>query len=130
MARKREELGRDLPEGELTHNPFEALRPGGGPPSAPEDGSAPRGGSDSSVPLPARKLVVRHESKGHGGKSVTCVEGFEVDADLEGLARAARKSLGAGARAVEGALVVQGKQVERIALWLEQRGYERVVRGN
>jgi translation initiation factor 1 (eIF-1/SUI1) len=45
------------------------------------------------------------------------------------LARAAAHALGVGAGVEEGALVVQGDQAGRLAVWLTQRGFQRVERG-
>lgn len=141
MGKKREELGADLPDGELTHNPFAALRPkGAGSPAAGAGATKPAKPAKLTKPAKAtreappasaaEKLVVRHESKGRGGKTVTRVSGFAPGAALQELAREARRALGAGVRAGEGELQVQGKQVERVASWLEGRGFPRVVRGN
>lgn len=97
------------------------------PPPAP----APRSvRATPSMPAEAR-IVVRRERKGHGGKSVTIAEGPGLVAhDLEALARAAARALGAGARVESGALVVQGEQTERLIAWLGARGIGSVVRGN
>jgi translation initiation factor 1 (eIF-1/SUI1) len=40
------------------------------------------------------------------------------------------KSLGAGARVEDGAIVVQGEQTDRLIAQLEQRGFSGIVRGN
>jgi translation initiation factor 1 len=133
MARKREEIEGELPGGELTHNPFATLGPAGGERVPAPRAQAAEEGSPLAAHAPgpsSSKLVVRHESKGRGGKAVTCVTGLAPGAELEALARAASRALGAGARAVEGELLVQGRQVERVAAWLEGRGFTRVVRGN
>lgn len=118
------------PEG-LTHNPFASLRAGGTPTSrivsAPTAAPSARTSSDASAS--PRRIVVRVERKGHGGKTVTRVEGL-VGRDLAELARELSRALGAGAR-VEGAdLVVQGEHVERIERCLVERGVRDVVRGN
>ena len=126
MGKGREERKQDLPDGELFHNPFAALRPGGTPaPKDPAEAEArPR------EPAPGRKLVVRHESKGRGGKTVTRVTGLAQGAPLDELAREVRKALGAGAKVEGEELLIQGQQVERAAAWLESRGLGPVVRGN
>jgi len=74
---------------------------------------------------------VRLERAGHGGKSVTCVEGPGlVGVELGGLARELAKSLGVGVR-VEGAeLLVQGDQRERLGDALRRRGLSDVRRWN
>ena len=58
---------------------------------------------DPVAALLARKLVVRRERKGRGGKTVTLVQfpsGAQPDAALEALAGELRKSLGTSARFV------------------------------
>ena len=74
------------------------------------------------------RVVLRRERKGRGGKTVTVVEGVPV-LIAERLARALRKGLGCGARVEEGAVVLQGDQVERSAAWLIVRGVKKVIRG-
>lgn len=114
-------------------NPFEVLRerlggslPCGLPPTPPP--TAPR------VPptrLTEERVTVRRERAGRGGKTVTLAEGPGLAGrDLEALARAAAKALGLGARAENGALVLQGDQGERLVAWLGTRGFARVERGN
>ena len=77
------------------------------------------------------KLVVRHERKKRGGKTVTRVSGLEVgEAECGDLARELKRALGCGASLEGGDILVQGSLVERVAEWLEQRGGGRVVRGN
>lgn len=75
------------------------------------------------------KVVVRVERKGHGGKTVTCVDGLAGASpdDLEALARDLRKGMGTGARVEGGAVVVQGDLRERVTTWLSARGARRVV---
>ena len=79
----------------------------------------------------ARKIVLRRERKGRGGKTVTVVEGVKLPpSGLEGLARALRRALGCGA-SVEGAtIVVQGDMLVRIEPWLLEHGVPRVVVGS
>ena len=75
------------------------------------------------------KLVLRRERKGHGGKTVTVVEGLPPEA-LAAACKALKTALGCGA-VVDGAtVVVQGDQVERGAAFLTARGARQVVRGN
>lgn len=74
---------------------------------------------------------MRRERAGRGGKTVTLAEGPGLAGrDLEALARAAARALGLGARAEDGALVLQGDQSDRLAAWLGTRGFARVERGN
>ena len=79
----------------------------------------------------AKKLVVRRERKGHGGKTATVVEGIRVSPSaLERMARELRRALGCGASVEDGCLVVQGDQVARVERWLVDHGAPKVVVGN
>jgi translation initiation factor 1 len=74
---------------------------------------------------------VRLERAGHGGKSVTRVEGPGlVGADLSALATELSRALGLGARVEGGELLVQGDQRERVGEALRGRGFGDVRRGN
>ena len=79
----------------------------------------------------AGALVVRRERKGHGGKTVTVVDGLRLPpARLEALARAMRKALGCGSWTDAGRVALQGDRVEQAAAWLQRHGARRVTRGN
>lgn len=140
----------------LTHNPFAALRAkvseeagAGEAPSSPieKQGRAQvaagpsadlSAGSPSGLPsgaglAPGAAVVVRHERKGHGGKTVTVIDlsraGSTSKPALEALARDLRKALGAGARAGDQEVTVQGDLVERVARFLEETHGARVTLG-
>ncbi len=97
------------------------------PKAAPASASrAPEG------PLsPCAKVVARRERKGHGGKTVTRVEGLAAlgAAGVDDVARRLRKALGCGATVEGDDVLVQGDQVDRVAEWLEREGARKVVRG-
>ena len=79
----------------------------------------------------AKKLVVRRERKGRGGKTATVVEGIRVSPSaLERIARELRRALGCGAGVEEGTIVVQGDLVARVERWLVEHGAPKVVVGN
>lgn len=133
MSRKhqRRELGG---EG-LTHNPFRALArspasQGETDSNAHED---PPAGPDDGKPVEGRRVVVRKERKGRGGKAVTVVSWPGADAPsadaLRSIAGDLGKALGAGARVEEETVVVQGDQVDRVAAHLESHHAARVTRG-
>ncbi len=87
---------------------------------------------DPVAALLARRLVVRRERKGRGGKTVTVVQwpdGAEADA-LDALARELRKGLGTAAQREEASIAVQGDIADRVAAWLAGRGAGRIVRGD
>ena len=108
----------------LTHSPFASLRGTlGEVPEAPGDRSQESGASAAPIDTKPSSLggtvVVRHERKGHGGKTVTVADlsraGGSAAQDLDQVAKALRKALGAGARAGDQCVTVQGDQVERVA---------------
>src|SRR5437762_10703019 len=57
----------------------------------------------------ATKIVLRRERKGHGGKTVTVVEGFRLPPSaLEKIARELKRALGCGATLDGARIIVQG----------------------
>ncbi|MEM9382302.1 MAG: hypothetical protein AAGB93_20275 [Planctomycetota bacterium] len=125
--------------GELTHNPFAALRGRLG--EGAKGGEAPVVDGGSSEPYPGPdggtagggSVVVRRERKGRGGRTVTIAawsgRGAPEGEALEALARDLGKRLGCGARVEDGAVVVQGALVDRLAAILETEHGARVTRG-
>jgi translation initiation factor 1 len=102
-------------------------------PAAPPPAEAPPPSSASAAIAlsPGAKLVLRRERKGHGGKTVTVIEGLALPAArLETIARALRKALGCGARVEENCVLVQGDHVDATESWLRRHGAGRIVRGN
>lgn len=76
------------------------------------------------------KVVVRRERKGHGGKTVTVVDGLALPpADLESLARRMRKALGCGSWVEDGRVLLQGDRAPAAETWLRANGARHVVRG-
>jgi len=95
---------------------------------AAEPAAPVAGGIDLSR---AGKLVVRRERKGHGGKTVTVVDGLAASPTaLDELARAMRKALGCGSWVEDGRVVLQGDRPDAAATWLMRRGARQVTRGN
>lgn len=79
----------------------------------------------------SRRLVVRRERKGHGGKTVTVVDGLGLPpAAGAALARAMRRALGCGAWLDDGRVVLQGDCADAAAAWLTRHGARQVTRGN
>lgn len=103
--------------------------------------AASEAASDTPAPAPAHtppvvsadldslpKVVLRVQRKGHGGKTVTRVEGLDLpDAVLHDRCKQLKKSLGTGVRVDGDALVVQGDQLDRVRAWLTAQGVRRVV---
>lgn len=110
----------------LTHSPFASLRGSLG--EVPE--AAAEKASSTNAETPAKPIslggtvVVRHERKGHGGKTVTVADlsraDWPVGHGLDLVAKALRKALGAGARAGDQCVTVQGDQVERVAAFFKE----------
>lgn len=97
------------------------------PSGTPEPPPAPMAGQLSSL----KKLVLRRERKGRGGKTVTIVSGFTgAHPALKPLARELGRALGCGTSVESDTLVIQGDQVERAATWFANQGVAKVVRGS
>ena len=74
------------------------------------------------------KIVISHERKGRGGKTVTLIRGLALDDNtLAQLARDMRQSLGTGGTIEDGAIVLNGDQTLRAAQWLVERGYQQRI---
>ena len=112
----------------LSANPFAALQgalgelPAGDPtpaelaPDRPPDPPSTRS-------LLHGKLVLRRETKGRGGKTVTLVRGLALDeAGLAALGKKLRSACGAGGAAKDGVLEIQGDHVERVLELLAREG--------
>jgi translation initiation factor 1 len=118
-----------------SNNPFAklaALRDALPPGQAPAAPVAPAVEADPVKALLARRVVVRRERKGRGGKTVTVVQfpdGAE-EAPIDALAKELRKGLGTAAQREESSVAVQGDIADRVAAWLAARGAARIVRGD
>jgi translation initiation factor 1 len=137
-SKPREAVPGSAPAGVPFNNPFAQLRAAQAPPMA-ESAAAPSPGTDtesttgatSSSPRFGGKLVLRRERKGHGGKTVTVLEGVAQPPEaLAELARELARALGSGVRVDGSSLVIAGDQRERLATWLRAHGASQVVLGN
>ena len=73
---------------------------------------------------------MRTEKKGHGGKTVTVVQGV-LPAARDQISSALKKSLGCGSRTNDdGDIVVQGDLLQRVIAFLEAAGAKKIVRGS
>lgn len=109
----------------LRHNPFAALGP-----SVPEDAPASAPAEPEERPSGARfaaKVVVRRETKGRGGKTVTRISGIAAE-HREALADRMKRALGCGATIEGDDVLLLGSLVDRAADWLAAEGAPRVVR--
>ncbi|MDR1510558.1 MAG: translation initiation factor [Synergistaceae bacterium] len=79
----------------------------------------------------AARAILRRESAGRGGRTVTTVE-LRPEPDnrtAEELAKMMRKSLGCGSHVEPRKIVLQGDMRERAALWLEKQGVREISSG-
>ena len=123
----------------LTHNPFANLlqeTDRSDLPQGPEQESESPPQKELSPPQhlqkrlkEVRKVVLRKERKGRGGRTVTLIEGVTdfPESLLEELASQLKKALGTGATLEEGTVVLQGDQRDRANRWLAERGVEEIV---
>ncbi len=79
----------------------------------------------------AGKIVVRRERKGHGGKTVTVIDGLALGTKgMERAARELRKTLGCGSWVEHRRIILQGDLARGAEAWLRARGATRIVQGN
>lgn len=124
MARKKGDVVDTSGARPLTHNPFAAL----GPAAPREEAPRPATVEPSAEPLRLTdKIVVRRETKGRGGKTVTRIRGLPA-AHREALADRMKRALGCGASLDGEDVLLHGSLVERAADWLAAQGATRVVR--
>ena len=86
------------------------------------------------APKPApqpNKIVVRKEGKGRGGKPATLIRGIDLQgAPLQALVKKLKTKLGAGATVEDdGAIAVQGEQIDRVIALLTAEGFKRIIAG-
>ncbi|HYC54195.1 MAG TPA: translation initiation factor [Candidatus Binatia bacterium] len=111
--------GLDALRDKLPPSPANADRPS---PAAPP----PR----PSIFARSSKVVVRRERKGHGGKTVTRIEGLDGStAELEAVARELKTAFGCGASVEERDVLLQGDHGQRLVAVLQKRGVRHVVEG-
>ena len=115
----------------MTGNPFDKLANLRDQlPAGPTPDAQPKTAPEKKAPkLFDAKVVVRKERKGHGGKTVTVVDGVLAHA-REDMAGEMKRALGCGARIEDGSIVLQGDLMERAAQWLEKKGAAKVIRGS
>ncbi len=116
---KKARIDLDGPVGGLTSNPFASLARSAEKSPMPE---APAKECASAEPPTGGTVEVRYERKGHGGKEATVVRWLSDSPDasaLRELSRSCARALGAGVRGGADSLVIQGRQVDRVAAYLE-----------
>jgi translation initiation factor 1 len=80
----------------------------------------------------ANRVILRRESAGRGGRTVTVVESRPpFDAKTAGeLAKIMRKALGCGAHAEGTNVILQGDIQDRAEAWLKKQGVQKFVKGS
>lgn len=128
MAARKQRNDPDVTEsGSARHDPFAALR-GLALPKGPEEPPPPVPSAAKTV---TARITVRRERAGHGGKTVTLLEGPGLAGrQLEPLVKELKRALGTSARVEGASIVVQGDQPDRVVTWLVEHGFVGAVRGN
>jgi translation initiation factor 1 len=68
---------------------------------------------------------VRRERKGHGGKTVTVIDGvIGSDAELAALAQQLKKLCGSGGTVRDGVIEIQGDHCDKVQAKLSELGYK------
>lgn len=71
------------------------------------------------------KLILRYETAHRGGKKVTIVERFQGNEDqLKSLGKELKQHCGTGGSVVDGEILVQGDQREKLKTYLRKQGYK------
>jgi len=84
----------------------------------PEEPAAPAPAGDGIA-------LVRRETKGRGGKTVTTVTGVPLEGDeLKDLASALKRRCGTGGALKDGVIEIQGDHAELLVGELEKRGFK------
>lgn len=77
------------------------------------------------APSPAKpgKLNVLIERKGHKGKTVTIIEGFNASDDrVASIASQLKQALGTGGSSRGGEILIQGNRLDDVKRWLKDKG--------
>lgn len=132
MSRKRTKITGD--NDALSTNPFAAALgdlaglPGTTPEPEPPAPTEPEQESPAALDL-GQRAIVRRQSKGQGGKTVTCVEGLPLDTASDFVGRIKRE-LGCSGRIRDGVLILGTRDHARVGAWLRDAGVPRVTLGN
>ncbi|MCB9007040.1 MAG: translation initiation factor [Ardenticatenaceae bacterium] len=79
-----------------------------------------------SLPPAEQTIRIQREKKGRGGKQVTVLRDFQLNAkDLNALGKQLKKACGSGGTVKEeGIIEIQGDHRDKIAAELQKRGYK------
>ncbi len=80
---------------------------------------------EETLPPQQQKLNIRLETKQRGGKKAILIAGFVgTHNDLETLAKKIKNHCGTGGSIVEGEILIQGEQVQKVKTFLQGLGYK------
>lgn len=117
-------------EASFSNSPFAGLRaekPNAEPEKSPEVSDLRAAEPPTTQCLTPRKVVLRYERKGRGGKAVTIVEQLSEDAEqLRLWCAKLKKHLGCGGVVEDHTIVIQGDQRPRLAALFEQVGVKKI----
>jgi len=75
-------------------------------------------------------IRVQREVKGHKGKMVTTVSGFQInDAELKNLAAQLKRHCGTGGSVKDGVIIIQGDHRDTLITELKNRGFKAKIAG-
>ncbi len=78
-----------------------------------------------TLPPQQQKLNIRLETRQRGGKKATLVKGFiGKKEDLEDLCKKVKNHCGTGGNVVDGEMLIQGDQVQKVKAYLISIGYK------
>ena len=76
------------------------------------------------LPPSEQKVIVRHDRKGRGGKSVTVVDGIQLPQnEMHSLLKQLKAKLGTGGAIKDSSIEIQGEHCDKIMAGLEKMGY-------
>ena len=79
----------------------------------------------TDMPPADSKICLRREKKGRRGKTVTLLSGLTHSArELNAMAADLKRHCGTGGSVKEGTIIIQGDHRQKIAAWLENKGYK------
>jgi translation initiation factor 1 len=80
---------------------------------------------DDTLPPQQQKLNIRLETKQRGGKKATLIKGFiGRSEDMENLCKKIKNHCGTGGSIVDGEMLIQGDQVQKVKTFLVSLGYK------
>jgi translation initiation factor 1 len=83
-----------------------------------------------SLPPNQQTIYLRRSTKGRGGKTVSLVEGLQLnEKDLKALSKTLKKTCGTGGTIKDGVIEIQGEHREKIAAKMQKMGYKVKIAG-